>query len=60
MGGEGIVYSGTKKVEYQYCFHCGFPLYDISVLYGEKYNGELYCTHCNISITEKSSGGIDV
>ena len=52
--------SGTCEVDNLHCFHCGSPLYDISVLYGEKYNGELYCTHCNISIREKSSGGIDV
>lgn len=55
MGGEGIVHSGTKKVEHMHCFHCGTPLYDISVLYGEKFTGELYCTRCNISIKDSNS-----
>ena len=44
------MYSGSKKAEHQHCFHCGTPIYEISVLYGEKFNGELYCTHCNRSI----------
>ena len=36
-----------------HCFHCGTLIYDISILYGEKFNGELYCTHCNMSISKK-------
>ena len=48
--------SGSKRAVHQHCFHCGTLLYDISVLYGEKFNGELYCTHCNISIREMKLG----
>ena len=33
-----------------HCFHCGHLVYDISELYDKKFNGELYCTHCDISI----------
>jgi len=49
-----------KKNDILYCFHCGTPVYDISVLYGEKYNGELYCTICNMSIREKKVEFVDV
>ena len=47
------MYSRISEVDDPHCFHCGTLIYDISVLYGEKFNGELYCTHCNISIREK-------
>ena len=47
------MHSGSKRAEHPHCFHCGTLIYDISVLYGEKFNGELYCTHCNISFREK-------
>ena len=49
------MHSGTKKVDDPHCFHCGTLIYDISVLYGEKFTGELYCTHCNISIKDSHS-----
>jgi len=44
------MHSETNKVTLSHCFHCGHLVYDISVLYGAKFNGELYCTHCNRSI----------
>jgi|TARA_B110000263_G_C15099365_1_gene414579 hypothetical protein len=34
------------------CFHCGHLIYDLSILCGEKFDGELYCTLCNKSIKE--------
>ncbi len=40
----------TNKEENLHCFHCGTLIYDISLLYGEKFNGELYCTQCDRSI----------
>ena len=40
----------TNGEHKRHCFHCGTLIYDISVLYGEKFNGELYCTQCNRSI----------
>ena len=40
------------------CFHCGNLIYDILELYDKKYNSELYCTHCNLSIKSYDKGDI--
>ena len=44
------MHSETNNSPSSHCFHCGHLVYDISELYDKKFNGELYCTHCNISI----------